>query len=509
MYTSVKDISVRHFYIVKVMGEKMRSSGTAKTSRILSIVFLVLLISGCSLRCSVKERTVKGNLILDSKPSDFKNGVFGNTVLEKTNGEIQLKKSKGEYLTSGLFTSDIINTEAFNNALISCNADTPEGTSVKIELQVLVDGKWSDWLMWGTWGTSIKSGSNLASPEDELALMDPDIFYVKGENKTASALKYRLTLNTEDRSVTPSVRLVAVSAKNNSINADKPVNGNGKSSEYENFQKVLKVPAISQMTRDPKIAGNICSATSMTMVMNYYGIDVLPEENAWGIFDYKALLFGNSAFACTYAGNYGFTSYLCYCNSLDDLRKEISNGNPVIASVKYKNDEGISGDLPVLHGAPISKTEGHIVVVCGFVRENGKEYVVVNDPAGSNDESVEVKYLAGEFENAWVKRAYIVHKDNRKLAERQRIPAVLEPTGNKREYQSNVSLEYNLKLNKSVVDLKNARTIMATKDGVKYDYISQTSGNTIWFDGYEGKGKYKLLFIMDNNKTYTAEVDSK
>lgn len=481
----------------------------AKTLIASGMVLMTIFMSGCSSGLLPKERTVKGNNILDSKAEDFIKGELANAVLKKDKGEIQLKKDHSGYYKSGVYTSGTINTDAFNNALISCNADTPEGTAVKIELQVAVDGKWSSWLSWGTWSTSLSPGSNLSSPADDAALMDPDIFYVKGKNKTASALKYRLTLTTENAAVTPSVRLVAISVKNNSEEAAQAVSSNSKTSEYVDFEKVLKVPALSQMVRDSKIAGNICSATSMTMVMNYYGVDVLPEENAWGIFDSKALLFGNSAFACTYAGSYGFTSYLCYCNSLDDLKKEIADGNPVIASVKYKNSGETSDDLPVLHGAPIARTEGHIVVVCGFVKENGKDYVVVNDPAADNNEGVQVKYLADEFEKAWVKRAYIVHRDDkRKLGERQRVTAALEPTGGKREYPDSVSLEYSLNYDSKPIDLKSIRTIMATLDGRKFDYYSKTSKNTVWFDGLEGKGKYKLYFIAED-KTYVSEIDWK
>ena len=73
---------------------------------------------------------------------------------------------------------------------------------------------------------------------------------------------------------------------------------------------------------------------------------------------------------------------------------------PVIASVMYKNSEAVPDELPVLHGAPVEATDGHLVVVRGLVQQGGKDWVIVNDPAGDSD-SVQRQYEAGEFEKAW------------------------------------------------------------------------------------------------------------
>jgi SepF-like predicted cell division protein (DUF552 family) len=371
------------------------------------ITISVIPLYGCSFG---KKETIKGNLIIQNKAEDFKKGKLEGTQINNINaGEIQISRKDNKYEKSGVYTSEVINTEQYKTLLLSCNADTPQETSLKVEVQVKVNGKWSKWLNWGNYGAYIKSGSNLSIMEDDVASMDEDVLQIKGSQNAATALRYKLTLETSKQDVSPSVRMVAASFRNEAKPIAKLYEISGQQ-DLSNVDKVLDVPKFSQTVRDKNIAMNICSPTCVAMVMNYYGIDMTPEESAWGIYDNLGLMFGNWAFNCAYAGSYGLEAYTDFYNSLDDIKREILNGNPVIASVKYKSDESVGGELPVLHGAPIDKTEGHLVVVCGFTHENGKEYVVVNDPAAKDDNSVNVKYLASEFNNAWVKVVYVIHK---------------------------------------------------------------------------------------------------
>lgn len=91
---------------------------------------------------------------------------------------------------------------------------------------------------------------------------------------------------------------------------------------------------------------------------------------------------------------------MAYESSLAALRETLQQTGPVIASVMYKNSEAVPAELPVLHGAPVEATDGHLVVVRGMVRQDGKDYIVVNDPAGDGD-SVRRLYATAEFEKAW------------------------------------------------------------------------------------------------------------
>jgi uncharacterized protein YvpB len=148
------------------------------------------------------------------------------------------------------------------------------------------------------------------------------------------------------------------------------------------------------------------------MVLNYYGSKLVPEETAWSVYDVAYGSFGNWPFNTAFASSFGFEAYVTYCSSVYDLKKEINNGYPVIVSVKYRNNENVDAKHPVIHGAPISKTNGHLIVVCGFKTVDNKEYVIVNDPAAKDNEAVRLRYLVEEFDAAWQKSgmvAYIIH----------------------------------------------------------------------------------------------------
>ena len=83
-----------------------------------------------------------------------------------------------------------------------------------------------------------------------------------------------------------------------------------------------------------------------------------------------------------------------------------------MASVAYKNSVYVDEDLPVIDGAPISYTYGHLIVVCGFVNEGGTEYIVINDPAADSDAGVRVYYRLDQFAAAWAESGnitYIIH----------------------------------------------------------------------------------------------------
>jgi hypothetical protein len=52
-----------------------------------------------------------------------------------------------------------------------------------------------------------------------------------------------------------------------------------------------------------------------------------------------------------------------------------------------------------LDGAPISSTNGHLLVIVGFTRSGD---VVVNDPAAQRRSGVRRTYDRGQFEDAWL-----------------------------------------------------------------------------------------------------------
>lgn len=399
----------------------MKKRRKSKKGYVGLLIFIIITIISAFLKVnnSSKRKSIDGNLFIHSSSKDF-NG--NNAELEdvKVSSEIEdgaiILKSN---VVKGIYTSDIINTSPFEYLVLSWNSDTPEGTSIEVEGKVAVKRlnddnqlveEWSDWLSWGTWGTSIKRASGTGSVDGSVAYVDTDTLVIKGsKGETASKIQYRVTLNTNRAGVTPAVKLISGAIRNtiSGREINKVFNENV---DLTNL-KVLDVPRFSQMLRDPLIANSICSATSISMILNYYGTKVLPEEVAWGVYDYKYDGFGNWSFNTAYASSFGYIAYVDY-STIEGLKREIYNGHPVAVSVKYKNSINVESNFPVLDGAPIKSTDGHLIVVCGFTNENGCDYIVINDPAAATNEGVRVKYKLDQFEDAWEEFgnvAYIIH----------------------------------------------------------------------------------------------------
>ncbi|MGV8906173.1 MAG: C39 family peptidase [Acetobacterium sp.] len=364
-----------------------------------------------------ERKSVDGNLLTHSTASDFNDNAtaLDNVEISANSGDGAIVLKSGSQW--GVYTSNIFNTRPFNKLVFSWDSDTPQGTLIQVEARVsedIVDSngqsteKWSNWLTWGTWGTSIRRGSGTAAADGPVANVDVDTLVVK-DGKTANKIQYRVILSSDTAGVTPTVSLVAGALRNT-------IPGQGISKVYPDNPdlsnlNVLAVPQLSQMIRDPSIAASICSPTSLAMILNYYGTQITPETVAWGVYDYIYEDFGNWPFNTAYASSFGFQAYVDY-STIDGLKREIAAGHPAAVAVAYKNSASVNANLPVVDGAPIKSTPGHLIVVCGFANENGTDYIIINDPAAANNAGVRVKYRLDQFANAWAESgniAYIIH----------------------------------------------------------------------------------------------------
>ncbi|MGN0062622.1 MAG: peptidase C39 family protein [Nocardioides sp.] len=173
---------------------------------------------------------------------------------------------------------------------------------------------------------------------------------------------------------------------------------------------VLGVPRYSQMTHTghlPQYGGGgeaWCSPTSTAMVLAYYGYKPtpvgVPGDHANAVVDHTARLVYDHGYGGT--GNWAFnTAYAAshvkgdaYVTRLADLRATeafISDGVPLIVSIAFRKGE--------LSGAPISSSNGHLVVLVGFDKDGN---AVVNDPAGARNSAVRRTYDRAQFEKVWL-----------------------------------------------------------------------------------------------------------
>jgi Peptidase_C39 like family len=174
---------------------------------------------------------------------------------------------------------------------------------------------------------------------------------------------------------------------------------------------VLDVPTFSQMTHSghyPQWGGGgeaWCSPTSTAMVLAYYGLQPGPfvdiasghadpqvDHTARLVYDHAYDGTGNWAFNTAYAST--LTAGDAYVTRLPDLRAAedfIVAGVPLVASVAFGRNQ--------LTGAPISASNGHLLVIVGFEADGD---VVVNDPAGAGNSAVRRVYDRDEFEDVWI-----------------------------------------------------------------------------------------------------------
>ncbi|MDQ4053301.1 MAG: C39 family peptidase, partial [Actinomycetota bacterium] len=186
---------------------------------------------------------------------------------------------------------------------------------------------------------------------------------------------------------------------------------------------VLPVPRFSQMVHRGHYpawgsGGEAwCSPTSTSMVLGYYDALPAPTTYRWvpaghtdPWVDYAARMTydadyqgtGNWAFNTAYAAPRVGKAFVTRLRSLREAEAFIAAGIPLVASISFGSGE--------LSGAPISSSNGHLLVIVGFTRSGD---VVVNDPAATTRAGVRRTYDRGQFENAWLPRSggtvYVIH----------------------------------------------------------------------------------------------------
>lgn len=173
---------------------------------------------------------------------------------------------------------------------------------------------------------------------------------------------------------------------------------------------VLPVPTYSQMVHSghyPQWGGGgeaWCSAASTAMVLAYYGVapapagitpghvDAAVDHTARMVYDHGYDGTGNWAFNTAYAATLvAGDSYVTRMRDLREAEDHVVAGVPLVVSIAFGRNQ--------LTGAPISASNGHLLVIVGFEPDGD---VVVNDPAGATDADVRRVYDRAQFERLWI-----------------------------------------------------------------------------------------------------------
>jgi hypothetical protein len=301
---------------------------------------------------------------------------------------------------------------ALTELIASWQATTPGDSWVEVQVRGrTAQGTRSSWDTLGRWAAGDRHvrRTSVGGQGDDLADVNVDTWQVPGGVR---AWQLRVNLMRAG-TARPTVRALGAVASRLPDVDGVATSDPGVASGPDHV--VLDVPRYSQMVHSghyPAWGGGgqaWCSPTSLSMVLGYY--DALPPRSAYAwvpdghpqpwvdhaarmTFDADYDGTGNWPFNTAYAGTRlgpGARAYVTRLRSLRQAERHVAGGTPLVASISFGAGE--------LDGAPISSTNGHLLVIMGFTRSGD---VVVNDPAAQRRSGVRRTYDRGQFEDAWL-----------------------------------------------------------------------------------------------------------
>lgn len=165
-------------------------------------------------------------------------------------------------------------------------------------------------------------------------------------------------------------------------------------------QRLLAVPALSQMTLAADIRKRTCSPASVAMVLAYYGIEVDLAAFSAQVFHAPSKLHGVWPGNMLAASQFGLAASVRYFGDLTEIVQLLDLGMPVPVSICYEQ-----GELPQ---AALPQSAGHVLVVTGI----DQGMVHVNDPAAPTVDTVTRRYDLEAFNRAWQRHhrvGYVMH----------------------------------------------------------------------------------------------------
>ena len=265
----------------------------------------------------------------------------------------------------------------FDDLVGSLTADVPAGGEVELSVKVRLEQGWTEWFSLGALGDA--GWTSPVQLVDAAGVVDVDTLKL---NKKASAFRYRLKFKAGKKPV--KLRSVAVAVSDAEAPASPPAFSTGP------WVRDLGLAPRSQGDAQEKYKHDICSPTSLAMVLEFWGRTLDLETVALGAQDRGSQLFGNWPANVAYAGAFGLEGRVARLESLADAEAEIAQGRPVIVSVTFSE-----GDLP---NAPIKHTRGHVMVIGGFTPQGD---VIAYDPAGKGAAQVRRVYPRAAFHKVW------------------------------------------------------------------------------------------------------------
>ncbi|MDB5322046.1 MAG: Arginine/ornithine antiporter ArcD [Phycisphaerales bacterium] len=312
-----------------------------------------------------------------------------------------LKDPRGKFPRDGSWLSPEVATPYdFTELIPSYNPKCPPDTGLRFDVRArdARTGQWSPWFFLGAWGKTIGKEERLIEHAFGKVDIDTLILARPADAYQVSVHFYAFGL---DDNANPSLRRLAVSYSGVVYDASRRAQLVTPVSMDTDFARDIPVPFRAQGNAAKPLRPEICSPTSVSMVMQYLGHDRPTEENALAIYDIEYDMFGNWGRAVAWAGENGFDAWLTRFRTWDQVKATIATGQPIIASIRFKK-----GECPSF---VIDHTAGHLIVIRGVTKGGD---LIVNDPASRLHGNGAV-YKADEMAKAWIAHGgvgYIIRK---------------------------------------------------------------------------------------------------
>ena len=245
----------------------------------------------------------------------------------------------------------------FNEGLPSWNGSAADANNgFRVQMRFPYNGGWSPWLTVGYWNTNIYG--TYSKPTYGGGLIDYD--YVKLYSYQSSwqfkILMKRSSVSVESPTIHKLSFFVSDSRTTSSVNITNIVNDN---------PAAVFIPTdfVCQYNVDPGIGGNICSPTSVAMIIKSYNIEVDTRQFALDNYDTNFGMFGIWPRVVQNASEYGLDGAVTRYRTWSEAREVLANGGRISMSV----------------GLPLYS--GHLMMLAGFT-SNGTP--IVHDPAQQN-----------------------------------------------------------------------------------------------------------------------------
>ena len=327
------------------------------------------------------------NTFLLQDTEAFMRGELDNVTV--AGGSIVLDLVQGSYVPYGCYTSAPIPMPLFDALWPSWNAATPPGTAVETQVRVLVDGNWTAWMAFGKWSLYLKREGAAPRERGPLQLM-PDCLLL--DSKCATQVQLRIYLYSKNEKATPAVHLLGATVRMVDVipSGGRPVN------------RTLHLMPYLQKRRAPVLAPWMDLAISLASLTNRWGADILPEEFAQALRDWRkpdGCDCRNLGFAAAAAGSWGFPAWLCW-GGLNILRDEMRKGYGAVVALQATPAEKE-------HGLP----DRRFAAVRGFVAGASAPQVLLCDPwADGTDFDAETAMPLDDFLVAWDNVALLMRR---------------------------------------------------------------------------------------------------